>query len=331
MTLAWTLSPFGLAVIAIIGFSLVVAGAIRDGRRRRLAWIRRAGMVALVVILGLTPAIPRPGEQQLLDLNVIIVLDRTTSMTADDGADGKTRLDMARADMETIASSLSGARFQVVSAGARPSVDMPATSDAAALIAYAQSVTPETASAASGSSLGASYSVVSSAVTKAVGESGHVALFILSDGEMTATEKPSDASAWAGLSSLVDAGATVTYGTTQGGQMHAYQGGGRYSSDPVIDPDTHKPAISVADPDAMASIASHAGIAAVSQGDLEDVLADVPRAPGGLTSLERTYTRDVIWPFVWLLIGLEAWEIYDQAARVRVRRETHRMLKGATR
>ncbi|MBD3689528.1 VWA domain-containing protein [Nanchangia anserum] len=328
MSLDWNIpAPVCIAFVAW-AVVILVAQAVRDGRRARWVWGRRAAMAVLILIMGITPSLPQATSAFVSSLNVVIVVDKTTSMSAADMPGGTSRLDAMRADMREIASTLSGARFEIITVAGRAQRELPWTTDAGAVVAYADALTPEIAYYATGTDVSIAASMANSDARSATEDAGRAALIILSDGEGTAsslaTSHYDDA--------VFSQGIVATYGTRQGGTMRPYLGGGKFG-DEIRDPETGAAAVSHADPEAMAKLASQLGIPAVNRGAGEELTGALHRLvsdDGDTVTVETTVPRHVIWPLTWILVGLVAWEIFAQARFTRIRRDRIRQLHTPT-
>ncbi|MDO4612799.1 MAG: VWA domain-containing protein [Actinomycetaceae bacterium] len=325
MSLAHLLPPAENLVFVLVAAILIAVGLRRAHPTRRRAWARRAGIVAVICLLGLAPALPSESTSQSSDLTVTFVVDRTTSMTATDMPGGTRRIDAVATDLKILANELAGARFQVIGVGSRANLDVPATTDAAALVAYAETLTPEVAHAAHGSALARAIPLLRQSAR--IGVHGPRALVIASDGENT-DEDEATPSTWNLDGRSLDAGSTLLYGTSSGGPMRAYLGGGRYEDSPVIDPDTGREAVSRADSRALARIASQLGIEARERTDdtARDLARDLKAASTASDKTDLTKTRPLIWPLVWLLLALVALEAYDTARLLSARRMLSRRI-----
>ncbi|MDU0969209.1 MAG: VWA domain-containing protein [Actinomycetaceae bacterium] len=326
MTAEWLLPPIVCAIFGVIAAGILITQAIRDGQRSLPTWGRRAAMAVLVLIMGVTPAVPQHTTAAMRDLDVIIVVDRTTSMTAADMPGGGTRFDAMRDDLKTLARHLAGARFQIIGVTSHTGLELPATNDAGAVISYADSLTPEIAYGASGSTLEDAADAVQHQIADTTALSRNVVLVVMSDGEV---DQSRSTLLWEGLKNQITGGATLAYGTRNGGTMEAYLGGGRYDKEPVIDPDTGKPAITHADPGFLASIGKAAGITSINRttkGSLEPLYQSATSSNRERSDARVVTNRHIIWPATWLLVALLAWEAYAQARRVRIRRDRQRLV-----
>ena len=112
------LPGWALALIAVVfgGFALWRLIAQRKNRRSALLWLGRLAMIALLVVIASRPTIPTDGQGPKASggLEVYVVVDTTSSMAAEDWADGRPRLDGVKADLEALVDGLEGAQFSLV-------------------------------------------------------------------------------------------------------------------------------------------------------------------------------------------------------------------------
>lgn len=232
--------------------------------------MRRLGVLVLVglrrlALLGVLAAlllgvgeVAAPDETGTPPLEVVVAVDRTTSMAADDDPAGS-RLLAARADVAALAGALPAARFSLVAFGARAEVELPLTTDREALGAELDALRPEAPTTGAGSALARPVpllaGILGGAADRAPAGSAtpdpQQLLVVLTDGEDTA---PGPAGSWAALAGPADAALVLGYGTPAGGRMPLPDGSG-----PVTDPATGAPAVSRRDDVALTRIADEVG------------------------------------------------------------------------
>ncbi|MFC8193162.1 hypothetical protein ACFUMH_16020 [Cellulomonas sp. NPDC057328] len=333
VVLATALPLLVLCVGQAVGLRLARAGGrprlVRDGALRAgpLTWWRRALLVLAVAVVGLTPAVvtTQPGGART-GVQAWFVVDRTGSMAAEDwGPGGPTvrgpglppepsvrRLDGVRHDVVSLAGDLSGASFAVIGFAGDAGTQLPLTDDVDALRAWAQTVTQEVTASSAGTLRDRPLAVLRRSLEDAAArDPGMVRLvFYLSDGEQTGT---GDAASFAEVAPLVDGGAVLGYGTTEGGRMRSYDG--TVDADPpyIADP-AGGDAVSRLDEDGLRTVAEQLGVPYVHRTGptptgalVADVDAATIAADGRTDVLG---TRDVVWPFALLaalLLAAEAW------------------------
>ncbi|MCL8027608.1 vWA domain-containing protein [Nocardioides bruguierae] len=243
-----------------------------------------AAVLGLALGLGQRDAVP-PADP--LELDVVVVLDRTTSMAAadaapsDDSADGQTRVAAALADVEALAAALPGVRVAVVTVGEEATLRAPFTTDAEGLQRQLDQVLVEEPFSGTGSTLATGTDLVADLLARAPAtgeEPARTAVVLLSDGEQTAPAATARGTgeAWAALADDVDAALVLGYGTREGATMPADAGrvpplgsspdagtdaGTDATTDraapaaPLIDPATGQAAVTRYDPDVLDAVA----------------------------------------------------------------------------
>ncbi len=184
---------------------------------RVLVALRRVAMLmvlaALVLGLGDRDAAP---ASRLPELDVLVVVDRTTSMSALDDPTGS-RLTAARRDLVALAQQLESARFTVVTVGGDAQVRLPATSDRVAYGDAVRSLQVEPADAGRGSSADRFVPLVDRLLSRAgPGEDRLPVLVYAGDGENTDSW---DAAVVGELRGRLQASVVLGYGTRRGGVM----------------------------------------------------------------------------------------------------------------
>jgi len=331
MTLRFVWDPAALAVVLVVLGGLAAWGlvrAVRDDDGTRLAWVRRLGLVLATVAIGATPAVVASSEEVTTNVEAFIVVDRTGSMAAEDWAGGEPRLDGVRADVPALTEVFPGSRWSIIAWDSRATRQLPLTTDARAVVSWAETLRQELTMYSAGSAIDRPAATLAEALAGAAERNPENVrlVFFLSDGENTdgdASAADASVDAYAPLAGLVDGGAVLGYGTEAGGRMREYDGSAD-PNQPWIQDTTQTPhadAVSRIDEENLRDLAGVLGVPYLHRG-----------APGGLevvaegvdveTIVEDGRTtvnvyRDVYWPFVWIVVGLLAWEAFDQARAVR--------------
>jgi len=209
--------------LAVALLTAVVLGAVlwrmQRNRLRSRASLRRGVLVLLVLVAVLRPHLPGGSAQAAsADLNVFFVVDTTTSMVAEDYANGSPRLEGVRKDIMAIAEQLPGARFSVITFDTAAHVRMPLSTDTLALETTTDVLEPQVTAYAKGSSITVARQVLSERLAAA--RDSHPGrprlVFYLGDGEQTSGKEPEAMTVDGGL---VAGGAVLGYGTAAGGRM----------------------------------------------------------------------------------------------------------------
>lgn len=260
----WLLVPMALLGFSALGYLLY--NQYKHGSKLELfAWIRRTALFVLLVLMLLGPSIPggssAPG---VANLDVVIAVDTTSSMGAQDYAGSKLRLDGAKQDILALAEKLRGAHFAVITFDSKANVALPFTSDSGSFTSAIQSINREIYGTSKGSSIDKPIDTIKQQLTNsktAHPERGRL-LFYLGDGEQTIK---SDVKSFKDLAPLVQGGGVLGYGTAEGSKMLRYTGLDDTKSDQyvnVLDSTTKKfvPAVSKIDETALQKIAAELSV-----------------------------------------------------------------------
>lgn len=333
-------------LLAILGPVLLMCTwqLIRGSRGRRLSWVRRIGMIICLAAIGLTPSIESKGSQALTsNAELYFVVDRTGSMAAEDYDNGQARLIGVQADLKALTDAMPGARYSIVSFESQATRQLPLTTDARAVKAWADTVNQEITQYSAGSSVTRPVDRLLTTLTNAAENNPQNVrlLFIFSDGEDTEGDGGTEsANEYGTLAGLIDGGGVLGYGTETGANMRMFDGsedtGFGTEAEYIIDPATGEPAVSRLDEMALRGVAAELGVPYMHRNQ-----------PGGVESLvsginvdeiasdgRRTELRydDVYWPFALalaLLLAWEAWVLLQQVPRVKVAK-TPRVRKSAS-
>jgi Ca-activated chloride channel family protein len=226
-----TVDPL-LPVWAVSGLAVLLAAFIAwrgygaRTARARLGWALRLAAVLLLAVAALRPVIPAPPAEQPKasgGLEVYIVADTTSSMAAEDWAEGEPRLNGVKADVRAMAEQLRGASFSLVTFDAAVVQRVPMTSDATALASASDVLAQEITAYSRGSSIDEPLARLTDLLADAEEASPDQrrVLFYLGDGEQTAEREPES---FAPLAPYLDGGAVLGYGSAQGARMLSYSG-----------------------------------------------------------------------------------------------------------
>ena len=260
----WLLVPLAAVLVAFACWRLVVS----PGWRVRLAWAMRVVSVLLLAVVVAQPVIPaKPAEQGVSEggLEVYIAVDTTSSMAAEDWAGDRPRLDGVKADIRSIATTLQGASFSLVTFDGAVTQRVPLTTDATALVSAGDVLTQEITAYSRGSSVDEAVPVLADLLGEAAAENPRQrrVLFYLGDGEQTSGLTPGS---FESLAPLLAGGAVLGYGTAEGGRMRVFDGGFTDPSAPAVyiqDYASGEPvdAVSRIDEPQLARIATELGVA----------------------------------------------------------------------
>jgi len=301
------------------------------GESRSTHW-RLTVAVVLLATAALRPGVP--GEQvdtTAANLNVYFVVDTTSSIIAEDYGDGRPRVEGVASDISAIAAALPGARYSVVTFDQAARVRLPLTTDTTALDAAVETLMPESYEVSRGTSVSEADERLKTLLQQAdkrTPERGRV-VFYFGDGEQTAPDPPAPFDI---DKRLINGGAVLGYGTTEGGRMKATRSRFDTSSDYIKDPATGEDARSVVSESTLRTIGDQLGVTYVHR-EAGDAIG--PAVDG--IDLERFGTseqiekqkvmarRELYWPLLIGVAGIAAWEVgagITALVQTRRRRET---------
>ncbi|WP_193605933.1 VWA domain-containing protein [Nocardioides dongkuii] len=220
--MSWPVDPTVVVAGGLILLAVVVFGLVWSRRSERLAWLRRALMVVLLAGIAWGPGVGRePVPTRTAEMEIVVVLDRTTSMSALDWRRDRSRLEGARADIAELVDALPTGRFTLVTFGRRAAIDLPSTKDERVIADTVELVTREEPLSGVGSRLDRPLNLLTGLLRQMrQRDPQRVRLVVLmSDGENTGggrqqTYKPLTLLA-------VDGGAVLGYGSKKGARMPA--------------------------------------------------------------------------------------------------------------
>ena len=311
----------------------------RDGAEpiARRAWWRRLAIVVVMTLAMAGPAIRGSEAISVSNVEIYMVVDRTGSMAAEDyqgkGPDGvdqsaSTRLDGVRADMRAIREAFPDSRFSIIALDNTAARELPLTHDTNAVDAWIGSFKQEVTGHATGSSLEVALPMLGLTLAQArQSDPKDIRLvYIFSDGEATDNGRGAQAAdnagiSWQSLAGLIDGGAVLGYGSTEGGKMRSYDGspstGEHTQSDYITDGQGGQPGVSKIDADELQKVAKDLGLpyfhrtggsgddptSKFTNLDIEAVTSD-----GRAKTNARVY---LTWPLGLIAFGLLLWEILD--------------------
>lgn len=284
-------------------------------------WAGRVLMAVLLaaMLLGPTRAADVPTYQRRADVMVLVVLDRTVSMSAADGPGGVARLAAAVADVRGLADLLADAPFGLVVWGSRARLAVPFTSDHDAFADALLLTRRERPTDGIGSRIDRPRALLRSVLGRATGADRHVVVVFASDGENTAhgTQR-----SYADVAPLVDGGLVLGYGTDRGARMPLSE---TRPAGFVPDTRTGRDAVSRRDAGNLRVVARELGLTYMSrttQGGLDE-LAALLTPPASVERATVAGEEDLTWLLALLLLPLvlvelrRAWAGWHEARRAR--------------
>ncbi len=307
----WLIALICLPLAAVAVLCLVKA----PGLRARLLWVGRLLLVLACCALLLRPGIPGGTSQTLAtDTDIVLVVDTTASIVAEDWDGDEPRLNGVRADVQSIIDEYPGARFALVTFDATADLRMPLTTDTTALASAMEVLRPEVTSQSQGSSIGVANTLVADTLQNAASASPDRArmVFYFGDGEQTASTEPES---FAASAEFTDGGSVLGYGSGEGGPMRDTSlgdSGGSYIQYQGAD------ALSVIDEGNLQTIADDLGIP--YQHRTADAAIDLPEAPTTTTNYadsgEVGNVIELYWIAAAVMVLLLAVELAVATARV---------------
>ncbi len=270
------LHPLLIVLICAPVAVIVIRMLLHRGQttKDRMLWAMRLLLVLACFAMLLRPGVPGGATQTLAtDTDIVLVVDTTASIVAEDWADGESRLSGVRDDVQAIVDEYPGARFALISFDAAAELRLPLTTDTTALISSLEVMQPEVTAQSRGSSIGIAASMVRETLQNAAEASPDRSrmVFYFGDGEQTVS---SDPESFSGSAEYVDGGSVLGYGTAEGGPMRTTtigDSGGDYIQYQGED------ALSTIDETTLQTIAEELGVE--YQHRTADAALELPEAP----------------------------------------------------
>lgn len=284
-------------------------------------WRVRAAMVLLAVLIVLRPGIGGGGDDQAApgsELDVLMVVDETVSMSALDHAGVRSRLEGVREDLTDIAEALPDSRFALVTFGRRADPELPFTSDSQAVTAAIAEITREPLLQGTGSTMSRPLTVVRDTLRRAAEQHPDRRQIVVfaSDGENTATDEPQRS--WAPVKQYVEGGAVLGYGTPTGARMPT---GGEPPWTFVRDRATGADALSRLDEGNLERIAQEIGVEYARRGNSTSLTDWARGLTRGGSGGDGEKGAEIYWILAALLAGLAVLELRYDVLALREARE----------
>lgn len=269
-----------------------------ETRAPRWLWAMRLVMLLACFAMLLRPGIPGGSTQTLAtDTDIVLVIDTTASIVAEDWDGGEPRLDGVRADIQAIVAEYPGARFALITFDAAADLRMPLTTDTTALISSLDVLRPEVTSQSRGSSVGIANRMLDETLSQAAKSSPDRSrmVFYFGDGEQTDGGTPET---FASSAKRTDAGAVFGYGTEEGGPMRLTTGGVDPSAGGGYIQYQGENATSVIDEKNLTTIAEQLGVPYEHR--TADSAPTLPAAPSTTTSYAASGETGNITELYWI-------------------------------
>ncbi|MCL2423456.1 MAG: VWA domain-containing protein [Micrococcales bacterium] len=312
------LLPWGvLMLVSLVGTGVCLLGFWRTDRSRTavVVWAARLVMVWALVVVAAQPSSTTtvPIGVAGSNVDVLLVVDRTGSMAAEDWDGDKPRLEGVRHDVQTLVTALPGVRWSVIAWDSQVVRTLPFTTDSHALVSWVGSLRQEITRYSGGSQIDRPLDKITQVLADEAERRPHALQYvvILSDGEST---RGGAMASYRGLRNHVAGGMVLGYGTNQGGQMRSHDGSADPDPNaPWITDEAGNPALSRIDEQVLTAVAADLDVPYVHRtgkdsGDLLTWAKGVEKStrtePGRTVEIYMAQT----WPIALLLavaIGVE--------------------------
>ena len=304
------LPVWALLILLIFAIGLW-AFAFRARRKGKdIMWWLRLIVILLLAAMSLRPSVPGGiGATGTQMVDVYLVVDNTFSMRAEDYDGTKQRIEGVRADAKEIMEHFAGARFTLITFDNQARVVTPLVSDASAVSTELEVMSPPYSFDGTGTNIDAPLDILVEQLEsdeKISPDRSRIVIF-MSDGENT---NDKTAKSYEPIAKLIQGGAVLGYGTSQGGRMKndtSYDSNGdTYVKQGSSD------ALSKIDEDALNKIATDTKMT-YSHRTKADNLSAVYEQANFSTVIEQSrdidsYT-DIYWVAAPILVGYYAVEL----------------------
>jgi len=308
------LNPFLVLLIVAPMLFVTIRMVVRGGPRP--LWILRTAIVLLCGILLLRPGLPGGQTQTLAtDTDVIVMVDTTASMVAEDWDGDEERMAGVREDVRALVEAYPGARFALLTFDAAAQLRLPLTTDTTALVSAVDVLRPEVTGQSRGSSIGIAASLLEQTLDNAAEAAPDRArmVFYLGDGEQTSSGAPES---FRHSAPYISGGGVLGYGTAEGGAMR--ENLGSFSGEGDYIEYRGERALSVIDENALQAIAGDLGVGYLHRA--AGTAPDLPAAPATTTEYREAgvsgAVNDLSWIVAILLAALLCVEVLRAAAGV---------------
>lgn len=330
--MAWWL----LAVV----FVPVIAWFIWDGiralqKRSRpfsgLAYWRLVALAVCLVLIAIGPSIP--GDRAAagaINLDVVLVVDRTASVSAEDYDGEKPRLEGIKDDLIQLVDRLKGARISLVTFDSAARINVPFTSDGTSIKTAINTLDQEVSLYSKGSSIDMPIDMIVKLLNQSKSkypDRGRL-VFYAGDGEQTSTVAPKS---FESIQPLINGGAVLGYGTQTGGKMKTYYGYQGYDYDGIgseyvedltaYSANGYELAVSKIDENNLKQIASDMGVVYLhrtsSSQSLDDIVDGSKLQVIGDTHREVLHYVSLYWVIAIVVSILLLWGLLDVLGSLR--------------
>lgn len=215
-----------LIIVAIASCIVLIIWRLRA--RQTSGWIIRFVTALLLLIIAIRPTF---GDAQTVTyspgIDVVIMIDRTTSMAAEDYAGRQRRLSGATDDLAQIVASVEGARLAVVVFDNNARIALPFTTDATAAVSLIDAIGWREVVYGNGTDISVGIPLAEDLLKSSKAQRPEVGRYLvyIGDGEQTIDQAPAS---FEPLRQYLDGGLVLGYGTADGGPMKTRPGSSDY-------------------------------------------------------------------------------------------------------
>lgn len=275
---------------------------------RRKQW-RHLGIAVLLLVIAIRPTVGNVlTTTYTAGADVVLMIDRTTSMGALDYDGDNPRMDGVRADVNSLVTSMAGSRFAVVVFDNNARVALPFTTDASAVISLVDAMDWRNPTYGNGTDITIGLDEAQTLLARS--QETHPELdrylFYFGDGEQTISTAPQS---FEPLSGYLTESGVFGYGTQTGAQMLVSR-----ASTAVVADDSNIPQISQIDEQNLTTMAQQLGgsyqhrtqpTSLEVQVDNPTLIPVAHRDPRGF---------EIYWIAGLLAAGLLTWELWETVA-----------------
>lgn len=307
--------PIWLMLILCVLFVLLILRS-----KNKYSFIRKTIVIVLLFMINLRIMIPLEGQVDLItnNLNVLLVIDTTISMVAEDYKGNTPRITAVKQDCQHIINTFKGSNFSIITFDNRAERVTPFTRDIRYTLEKIENLKIMDEAYSQGSSLNIAISetILSLESSSQKTDTANI-IFFISDGEIT---NKSTLRSFAESKDLIENGAVLGYGTHQGGYMKVTDKlteKTEYIQDTTQFP--YKNALSKIDENNLKNVAQDMGIDYINmdkQSNLDYKITEIKqKILNNTRSLTKLVMEDIYYIFVIPLVLLLLYEMISLKRR----------------
>ncbi len=300
-------------LMGIICIILLVIFRSKD----KYTFIRQIIIISLLFIINLRfmyMSKKTKVQNLALDIDIILVIDTTVSMIAEDYNGKDTRLEGLQETCNYIAEELQGAKFSIITFGNQAKKTVPMTNDINIIKDTIDTISVEDANYATGSTLDLPKEILEETLETNYNKdkSRKRIVFYISDGEITDENK--EIGSFKECREYIDNGAVLGFGTSEGGKMQITDWDGSKEYKTYFDEETfeEKTGISKIDEENLKQIANDMKIDYIHVEKEKDINKKVKEilkdANTELNDDKKSLYTDIYYIFVIPLLGMLVYE-----------------------